>query len=82
MATNKKVESKSFAEQLARRMKFKGLHHVEFDQLSDGSCQYIDVIKDGYELSIQFDGKGEFVTDISLVKQIRAIVDYENIWKV
>ena len=80
---NPKIKNQeSFARQLFGRIKLKGLHHVELDSLSDGSCQYISITHDGKELCIAFDGKGETITDITLNKQIVKVVDYENVWKV
>lgn len=72
----------SFARELAKRMIHLTDAIVEFDILSDNSCQYINITKDEHELCISFDGTGEQITDISLNKQVRQVVDYKRVWKV
>lgn len=73
----------SFAHQLYSRMaqlQTKPGVTVDLGGLGDGSCQYISITKGGYELSINFDGTGEDVTDIQLFKQVVQVVDHTKVW--
>jgi hypothetical protein len=80
---NKKTEPKiSFARELANRMVDIKDCEIEFNRLSDGSGEYISIIKDEHELCIVFEENGELVTDISLYKQIKQVVDHERVWNV
>ena len=72
----------NFARQLVERMVH--LHNavIDFQIMVDGSCQYINIEKDEYELCISFDPTGEQITDIVLSKQVRQVVDLKRVWKV
>lgn len=72
----------SFARELAKRMIHLHDAVVEFEILTDNSCQYVNIIKDEHELCISFDGTGEQVTDINLSKQVKQVVDYKRVWNV
>lgn len=78
--TPKKPLPISFARELAKRMINLKDATIEVETMCDNSCQFINIIKGEHELCISFDGKGEMVTDISLNKQIKQVVDYERVW--
>jgi len=75
----KKVQGPTLSQVVANHLRLSG-YTVDEDQFSDGSARWVEVHKNGYTVTIDFDMSGNRIKGMELHQDILQVVDQKKLF--